>query len=303
MSIGLPKKQTFMERFSRVYEYPYGTSYLSSYVNESGQEVMENLQFERVLQREREMKPFHLECSVTKKKICFCTQGTVKEEQRHGFKPSMRTPGYRRLALDTQLYYEGQPDGVLERARDKLSFERERLMQLANPNHIDTFEKYVEFGEEEIDPRPLKAKQPVARQHQPQPLFDASKNQHCASCSVLIDPPIPRVKGLMDLCNECQYVYVSITVGEQPKGADKKRVNKLLEKMGEHDLDPKLGKKKAPAKQTAPACGKCEKEARTDDFKVLICCKCKRRYHDSCHEPPLNASLVKKHSGKPPLGP
>lgn len=36
------RKQTYMERFSKTYEYPYGSSYLSSYLYEPGKEIMEN---------------------------------------------------------------------------------------------------------------------------------------------------------------------------------------------------------------------------------------------------------------------
>lgn len=43
------KKQTFMERFSRAYEYPYGTSYMSSYTYEPGREMMENNAYERII--------------------------------------------------------------------------------------------------------------------------------------------------------------------------------------------------------------------------------------------------------------
>lgn len=44
-----PRKQTFLERFSKVYDYPYGTSYLSSYLQEPGREIMENNTYERTI--------------------------------------------------------------------------------------------------------------------------------------------------------------------------------------------------------------------------------------------------------------
>jgi len=70
------RKQTYMERFSKTYEYPYGSSYLSSYLYEPGKEIMENAQFERLIQRERDMRPFHVDCPVTHKKVCFCKKHT-----------------------------------------------------------------------------------------------------------------------------------------------------------------------------------------------------------------------------------
>ena len=49
-----------MERFSRVYDYPYGSTYLSSFLYEPGRDISEHMQFDRVLQRERDMRPFHV---------------------------------------------------------------------------------------------------------------------------------------------------------------------------------------------------------------------------------------------------
>ena len=43
------RKQTFMERFAKTYDYPYGNSYLSSYLYEPGKEIMENSMFERII--------------------------------------------------------------------------------------------------------------------------------------------------------------------------------------------------------------------------------------------------------------
>jgi hypothetical protein len=43
------KKRSFMERFSKTYEYPYGSSYLSSYLYEPGREIMENQIFDEII--------------------------------------------------------------------------------------------------------------------------------------------------------------------------------------------------------------------------------------------------------------
>ena len=55
-----PKKTTFLERFARAYDYPYGSSYLSSYIYEPGRDISESQVFERVIQGERDMRPFHV---------------------------------------------------------------------------------------------------------------------------------------------------------------------------------------------------------------------------------------------------
>ena len=118
-----PKKQTFTERFSRIYDYPYGSSYLSSYLSEPGREIMENLSFERILQRERDMRPFHVQCPVTMKKICFCKKNT-------NINQNMLSTQYQKIAYDQQLYYDGFPNDTYERVQEKMKFERERMLNI-----------------------------------------------------------------------------------------------------------------------------------------------------------------------------
>jgi hypothetical protein len=84
-----------MERFSRVYDYPYGSSYLSSYLYEPGREIMENQQFERLIQGERDMRPFHVGCPITNRNICFCTKQNVKNGSK-----TLSSPGYRKMAYE-----------------------------------------------------------------------------------------------------------------------------------------------------------------------------------------------------------
>lgn len=128
-----------MERFSRVYSYPYGSSYLSSYLYEPGREIMENQSFERILQGEREMRPFHVACPITNRKICYC------EKRNQGL---LSSPGYRKMAYELQLHYEGYPEDILERVRDKMQFERERLQNISQKEFVAPFDKFIEFPEE-----------------------------------------------------------------------------------------------------------------------------------------------------------
>lgn len=112
-----------MERFAKTYDYPYGNSYLSSYLYEPGKEIMENAMFERLIQRERDMRPFHIQCPITGKKVCFCKKQAsfaIQKQLGHESKQSMLGSDYRRMAYELQLHYEGFPENIIERARDKM---------------------------------------------------------------------------------------------------------------------------------------------------------------------------------------
>ena len=120
------KKQTFMERFSKAYEYPYGTSYMSSYTYEPGREMVENNAFERIIQGQKSMRPFHLQCGLTNKRICFCNQNKPFESRMN----PMHSRKYQEVAYETHLFYSGFPEETLDRARDKLNFEKTRMLAL-----------------------------------------------------------------------------------------------------------------------------------------------------------------------------
>lgn len=63
----------------------------------------------------------------------------------------MQTPQYRKMAYDLQLYYDGYPSDTLERCQEKMKFERERLLNVRNQNYVDTFEKFLDFAEDEVE--------------------------------------------------------------------------------------------------------------------------------------------------------
>lgn len=209
--------------------------------------------------------------------------------------PSMLTPQYRRLAYDTQLYYEGFPDDTLERAQDKLNFERDRLNQIQNPNHIDTFEKFIEFGEEEqvhVQQREQRNKEREAVV-----MFEGGEARHCTNCNAYLEDFIEVSKDHVPLCNKCQNDYVCGLVGDQQKG-EKKRVAKLMEKLGANE---KPAKKSSAKKEVARVssikqeqCLLCEKNVSENSTNALTCSKCEQRYHSSCLELPAKAALVKK---------
>ena len=110
----------------------------------------------------------------------------------------MHSNEYRHLAYDMQLFYEGYPEDMLERAHDKLSFEKQRLLNIKEKDHIDTFEKFICFGEEQEAHMSSANKSknasgsvaggsvyeggmlsPVA--------MEAPQTQHCTYCKAMID--------------------------------------------------------------------------------------------------------------------
>ena len=61
----------------------------------------------------------------------------------------MLSTKYRRMAYDLQISYEGFHNDLVEKARDKIEFERERLINIKDPSFIDTFEKFIDYSKEE----------------------------------------------------------------------------------------------------------------------------------------------------------
>ena len=59
----------------------------------------------------------------------------------------MSEPKYQRLAFEMQLYYDGFPDGMLDRMHRKLNLEKERLKNIQSEAWVDTFEKFIDYSE------------------------------------------------------------------------------------------------------------------------------------------------------------
>ena len=49
-----------MEAFAQTYQYPYGSSYLSSYLDEPAEIIHNSNLFERTLNQEKQMRPFRI---------------------------------------------------------------------------------------------------------------------------------------------------------------------------------------------------------------------------------------------------
>lgn len=114
-------KPTFLEGFAKVYTYPYGNSFvprdssinqpypdhqLAAWNNVSEPPALEHTisgvsVFERSILKKRNLRPFHVDCKVTKRRVCYCPTmkgGIAKEEMRV---QSMM------IASDLMNYYDG----------------------------------------------------------------------------------------------------------------------------------------------------------------------------------------------------
>lgn len=83
------------------------------------------------------------------------------------------------MAYDLHLYYDGYPSDTLERCQEKMKFEQERLYNIRNQNYVDTFEKFLDFAEDEVE---------IVENNQNQKKIAAleAKNQHCTVCKTLL---------------------------------------------------------------------------------------------------------------------
>ena len=120
-----------------------------------------------------------------------------------------------------------------------MKFERERLFNIKNQNHVDTFEKFLDFAEEEIE---------IVETHQKKILAQEAKNQHCTVCQTLLAPNLKFSKDQIPLCPKCSNDYASGLCGDQEKG-EKKRVAKLMSKIGELEKSSKAKKEAAHSHQ------------------------------------------------------
>lgn len=129
------------------------------------------------------------------------------------------------MAYELQLHYEGYPEEILERAHDKMLLERERLQNIKHKEYIDTFDKFIEFPDEN-DLAITQVKEPVADSNQTK-----TSPTHCAYCKTLLDNNVKFTKDQVPLCHKCAQDYVSGFIGETGLTMEKKRVAKQLDKM------------------------------------------------------------------------
>ena len=130
-------KPTFLEGFSKVYSYPYGNSFLPreqslnykdstmGYWNNVMEPVsLENTitgisTFERTTARKRNLRPFHVDCRTTKRRICYCPTNSVMKGV-NSEKEEIRVQSMM-LASDLLNYYEGFEPDFEERMQRKVT--------------------------------------------------------------------------------------------------------------------------------------------------------------------------------------
>lgn len=99
--------------------------------------------FERSILKKRNLRPFHLDCRVSKRRVCYCLifkDGITKENMRV---QSMM------IASDLMNYYDGYELDQQERFRRKLNIEQERLLCIVKADYADTFEKFLDYIDED----------------------------------------------------------------------------------------------------------------------------------------------------------
>lgn len=124
-------KPTFLEGFAKVYSYPYGNSFLpreksTNYTdsaacfwnNVSEPVALENTitgvsTFERIVAKKRNLRPFHIGCSFTKRRVCYCPSNAVMEVV-NSKKEDARVQQMM-IASDLLNYYEGYEPEFEER--------------------------------------------------------------------------------------------------------------------------------------------------------------------------------------------
>lgn len=163
------------------------------------------------------MRPFHVQCPITNKSVCFCNKQSLKN--------GIVDKNYRKMAYELQLHYEGYPEDILERVHDKMQFERERLQNIKHKEYIDTFDKFIEFPDEN-ELAITQVKEPVVENNQ-----NKTSQSHCAYCKCLLDNNLKFSKDQVPLCHKCSQDYVSGLIGETGLTMEKKRVAKQLDKM------------------------------------------------------------------------
>lgn len=124
-------KETFFEKFSKIYKYPYGTGFTPDKEDYSD--------FERYLKRKQYFNPFHVDCPKTNKLICYCSEYKLDSNLVGPFKD---------VVFRLQNYYEGFDDQKEKKMQRKLEFEKERFMNVTHPEFTHTYDRYLQYLDE-----------------------------------------------------------------------------------------------------------------------------------------------------------
>lgn len=125
-------RETFFEKFAKIYQYPYGTGF--------AKEREDCHDFERYLKRKQYFNPFHVDCPKTNKMICYCDEFKLDNNMVEPFKD---------IVFRLQNYYEGYDDSKEEKMKWKLQFEKERFMNVTHPEFTHTYDRYLQYLDDE----------------------------------------------------------------------------------------------------------------------------------------------------------
>lgn len=194
--------------------------------------------YERVLLGKRQMVPFHLNCSVTKKQICRCAfanlpQGELNKvlnrNQPHAQNKRQKTEAQEArtlpedLAYDMHLYYMGYPITLQEHLHRKLIHEKERLMHVSDQAHAASFSRFIDSDDDsqsEYDTmtgsQGLQTTVPTSYQNQDKGVessgLKANKCTHCKA-QILDAHTSQKWKNEQEmqitLCGKCNQKYIS----------------------------------------------------------------------------------------------
>eukprot|EP00347_Sterkiella_histriomuscorum_P003810 403362853 len=299
-------KPTFLEKFGKIYTYPYGNSFMQDPV----QQNIEQQEFERYVQKKRNFRPFHMECKVTKRRLCYCPNSSVLTEQS---KVQMQLQ--QNVAADLVSYFEGYPVDFETKMKNKLLMEKERLMHVQKEDFADTFEKYLDYLDED-DLKDFDTQMKSQRKecsYCKQTIYDNTVTQSwksekgdqvllCSKCSQNY------ISGLIDPGSEnkkvARYIATSINAAKTgkptqlPTKPGQQQIPNKPQTSGQNSSNLKSSAKKANTNgkgEGLDICSLCEKKViPSEEAKSLKCFRCLKMYHSTCHQPPLNTELVKR---------
>lgn len=125
-------KETFLEKFSKIYEYPYGSKFQPK--------RYKNHDFERYLKRKENYNPFHVDWPSTKRAIWYCSEYTL--DPNH-------VPPFKDIVFRLENYYNGYTDEKEKLCARQLQLERERFMNVTHIEFTHTYDRYLQYLDEQ----------------------------------------------------------------------------------------------------------------------------------------------------------
>ncbi|CDW83044.1 histone-lysine n-methyltransferase mll3 [Stylonychia lemnae] len=240
---------------------------------------MANIQqneFERCTQKKRNLRPFHIECGITKKRLCYCpNSGAVSVSNKVQMQMQQLVAG------NLQEYYDGYQPDFESKMIQKLRLEKERLMNVQKGDFADTFEKFLDYLDEE-DMKDFDS-------HMKNP---GSENKKVARYIATSMNQTSRPKTQVQTKTSSKQ---AATQAVQSNGANKSKDASKKQSISKSGKDQDGQRAGGDDVKYSEACSVCEKKViPSEEAKSLKCFRCFKIYHSACHQPPLNTDLVKR---------